>query len=47
VLTQENGNVAYEGDIGYDAADYVFALDVVLAFGVEFSVVCEVVVAFC
>jgi len=47
VLTQENGNVAYEGDVGHDAADDVFALEVVLASGVELRVVCEVVVAFC
>lgn len=47
MFAQEDGYVADEWDVGYYAADDVFALNVVLAAGVQFRVVCYVVVAFC
>lgn len=46
VFAQHDSHIANKWDIGDDAADDVLALDVVLAPGVEFRVVCGVVVAF-
>jgi hypothetical protein len=47
MFAQENSNVANEGNICYYTSNDVFPLDVILPAGVEFRVVCYVVVAFC
>jgi len=48
VLTQQNGNVAHKRYESNHAPNHVFfAVEEGLARGVEFGVVCEVVVAFC
>jgi hypothetical protein len=47
MFAQKDSNVAYEGNVCYYASNDVFPLDVILPTGVEFRVVCYVVVAFC
>lgn len=47
MLTQEDSHVAHEWNVCHDAANDVLTLDIVLVLGVEFCVICDVVVAFC